>query len=131
MVLKKTLASIFGLAFLSFVVVQYNDPDPALWMVIYGIASLLCFMAGFGRINPKLLWAAALLFMVGGIWMWPVKYEGVSIGGGDINNIEEARESLGLFLCTLAFAGIALAERLHLRRALRLQQLQKARWANL
>lgn len=113
--LKKLLAAFFGLAYLSFVVLQYNDPDPALWMAIYGVAALLCFGVVAGKTAPAILWAAAVLYTLGAVYMWPSKYEGVQIGGGDIRNIEEARESLGLLLCAASFAILALLQQRHNR----------------
>ncbi len=103
MYIKKPLGIFFGLIFLSFVVVQYNDPDPAIWMVIYGIAALLGFLSAFNKVPVLVLLAATVLYIAGGVYMWPVHFEGVSIGGGNISNVEEARESLGLFLCSLSF----------------------------
>lgn len=130
MLLKKLTAILFGLVFLSFIALQYNDPDPMIWMIVYGIAALLCFAIAAGKATTGILWAAAAVFAAGGIIMWPERFEGVSIGGGDIKNIEEARESLGLFIGTIVFAGFALAESYGFRRRERLQQLQKTKWAN-
>ncbi|TPE43079.1 transmembrane 220 family protein [Pontibacter mangrovi] len=130
MLLKKISANAFGLVFLSFVVVQYNDPDPLVWILIYSFAAVLCLLTAAGKVAPNMLWSAAMLYAVGGIYMWPEHFEGVSIGGGDIKNIEEARESLGLFLCALVFAGFALYERFALYRTMREQALQRAKWAS-
>ncbi|MHA6250233.1 transmembrane 220 family protein [Pontibacter sp. CAU 1760] len=104
----KAIGILFGLVLLSFVAVQYNDPDPALWMAIYAIAALMSFMAAFGKVGPVVLLAAAALYLAGGIYMWPSQFEGISIGGGELKNIEEARESLGLFLCVAVFLALAL-----------------------
>ncbi|MCJ8166719.1 transmembrane 220 family protein [Pontibacter sp. E15-1] len=103
MLLKKIVGIFFGVLFLTFVVMQYNDPDPAIWMTIYGIAAALNFMAAFRTPRQSIFLLAAAVYIAGGIYMWPARFEGVSIGAGDINNIEEARESLGLFLCSLSF----------------------------
>ncbi|MFD2515303.1 transmembrane 220 family protein [Pontibacter locisalis] len=110
--LKKIVATLFGLTFLSFVIVQYNDPDPALWMIIYAIAALLCLASAFYKVNHTLLWIAATVFLAGGIYMWPEKYEGLGIGEGDIKNIEEAREALGLMFCTVAFLSLIVLDKL-------------------
>ncbi|ARS34482.1 transmembrane 220 family protein [Pontibacter actiniarum] len=130
MVLKKSLAIFLGIAFLSFVAVQYNDPDPLVWMLLYGVAALLCFLSAFNRAPRTVLWVGAVLYALGGVYMWPALFEGISIGSGNIKNIEEARESLGLFLYSLSFASLDLLARQQLRRQLRLQQLQKAKWAH-
>ncbi|MGD8279188.1 MAG: transmembrane 220 family protein [Gemmatimonadota bacterium] len=53
------------LAFLASVAVQYNDPDPLRWVVIYGAAALACARAVTGRsgwILPALVGAAALVW---------------------------------------------------------------------
>ncbi|PRY11217.1 transmembrane family 220 protein [Pontibacter ummariensis] len=130
MALKKILAVCFGIAFLTFVVVQYNDPDPVIWMAVYGMAALLSFAAAFNKANDTLLGIAAALYAAGGVYMWPNMYEGITIGDGDIRNIEEARESFGLFLCTIAFSSYILLN-LYDRRLKRKAQLkQKARWTS-
>ena len=36
---------IFSVLLVLFAIFQYNDPDPILWMVIYGMAALLCFLS--------------------------------------------------------------------------------------
>jgi len=102
MILKKTLALLFGPAYLTFIALQYNAPDPLIWRDTYGVAALLSFAAAFNKENNKVLLAAIILFTLGGIYMWPAKYEGLRVGSGHIKNIEEARESLGLFLCSLS-----------------------------
>ena len=38
-------------AFLFSVAVQYNDPDPIRWMLIYGLAALACILKLMGRLN--------------------------------------------------------------------------------
>ena len=129
--LKKSLALFFGIVFLSFVVVQYNDPDPASWMIIYSIASIGCFMAAYDKLPNALLYTIIVSYIAGGIYMWPVKFEGVSIGGGDINNIEEARESLGLFLASFAFISLLLLDKYNLRNRKAAEIQQKAKWARL
>ena len=129
MMLKKILAIIFGLAFLSFVIMQYNDPDPAFWMTIYGFAAVLCFMAAFNKAPHALLWFTILLCVAGGIYMWPEKYEGLSVGGGEIKNIEEAREALGLLMIAAVFVGFILLDKYNLRSRSAAEQAQKRKWA--
>jgi hypothetical protein len=40
----KTFNYIFGAIFILFALLQINDPDPYLWIPIYGYASLICFL---------------------------------------------------------------------------------------
>ena len=42
---------LFLIIFLYCVVVQYNDPDALLWMGIYGIAALICFLTSLRRLH--------------------------------------------------------------------------------
>lgn len=129
MMLKKILAIFFGLAFLSFVAMQYNDPDPAVWMAIYGAASVLCFLAAFNKAPQAILWVAVILCIAGGIYMWPEKYEGLSVGGGDIKNIEEAREALGLLMIAVVFASFIFLDKYSQRSRNAADQAQKRKWA--
>ena len=39
------------IVFLYMVVVQYNDPDTLLWIAIYGIAAIICFLASRDRLH--------------------------------------------------------------------------------
>jgi hypothetical protein len=42
---------IFLVLFFLSAVVQYNDPDALLWMLLYGIAALICLLTAFGRLH--------------------------------------------------------------------------------
>lgn len=118
MLVKKILGVFFGLVFISFAVVQYNDPDPALWVTIYGIAAALSIAAGFGKISDTVLAVACVIFAVGVIYWWPEQFEGVGDSMRDattgllIRNVEEGRESLGLALCSIAMVSFILLSRL-------------------
>ncbi len=127
--LKKILAILFGLAFLSFVAMQYNDPDPALWMAIYGLSAVLCFLSAFDKAPHGLLWVAIILCTAGTLYMWPDKYEGLSVGSGDIKNIEEAREALGLLLVAAVFGCFIFLDKYTLRSRKAADQLRKTKWA--
>lgn len=105
----KILAVLFTLLFLVFAGVQYNDPDPLIWYVIYGFAALVSLLYVAGRLPTWVAVTAGILFLVGGVFVWPAQFEGVTIGGGDIKNIEEGRESLGLFLTAVIMLVYALS----------------------
>lgn len=98
----KALAIVFALLFIAAAAVQYNDPDAVRWYIIYGMAALASILFALGRL--KLLWALFLCgFFIGfAIYLWPDKFEGVTIGDGDIVNIERGREALGLLIAALA-----------------------------
>ncbi|MBB6610735.1 transmembrane 220 family protein [Pontibacter sp. Tf4] len=99
--LRITTGIILCLLFISFAAMQYNDPDPALWIAIYVVAGAICVLAAFGKLPMVVMAVACAACVIGAFMVWPVKYEGLEVGGGDIKNIEEARESLGLLLIGL------------------------------
>jgi hypothetical protein len=105
----KILSFIFGLMFLAFTVVQFNDPDPILWIDIYGAMAVLSVMAFFNRyikilmlgLGVAYLIYAALLFPSAMVWL---KSADRSLLFDDIAKmqypyIEETREFLGLVIC--------------------------------
>lgn len=97
----KILAFSFSALFIWAGALQYNDPDPILWYVIYGTAALASLLFALKKLS---LWMALILFcvfVIGAYVDWPAQFEGYDIGGGDIKNIEMARESSGLLLCAL------------------------------
>ena len=44
---------IFCFLFISFAALQYNDPDPYVWIPIYGYAAVLCWLAFRKKYYPK------------------------------------------------------------------------------
>ena len=56
---------LFTLAFVLSALVQFNDPDPAQWIVIYSLAALVCVL-GFFRSST--VWAPALVGAGALIW---------------------------------------------------------------
>lgn len=95
---------LFLLMFLMSVAVQYNDPDPLLWMAIYGAAAVACALS-LARRLPR--WLPIVIALVAILWSlriaprvlgtvpfldmfaaWEMKDTG----------IEESREMYGLLL---------------------------------
>jgi hypothetical protein len=108
----KVVNFLLALLFLVFAFVQVNDPDPLLWILIYGNMAVLSILAMF-KIHFK-YWVllSALVFIIyatilaGGAWQWwqsPDK----SLLFDDLAKmqniyIEETREFLGLIICLAA-----------------------------
>lgn len=94
--------------FLVFAFLQVNDPDPVLWILIYGAMSVVCVMAIFESYNRKLLVALMMLFSVYCYFLWPgvsewLRQEDKSVLFDDVMKmehlyIEESREFLGLII---------------------------------
>jgi len=59
----------FFIVFILFAVVQYNDPDPYLWVPIYLYPALLCFLKFIQKpISRIAYWAGFLVFGVYAIY---------------------------------------------------------------
>lgn len=100
----KYLPLVFAFLFVLFAAVQYNDPDPQIWVPIYGFAAMACVMA-YTRIGRPWLFALmAVTYLGAAIWQWPPAFEGFLLNevGMKTMNIELARESGGLAVCALA-----------------------------
>ncbi len=94
-----------GLMFILFVwaaVVQYNDPDPVLWMAIYGAAALCCALYVAGRLPMRLAAALSGLYVLGAVYlMLRVLGPGSffdDTGREMMGLMEESREMLGLWI---------------------------------
>ncbi len=93
-------------------IVQYNDPDAALWYFIYGIAALASILFYLNRLHFALALVLGIAYIIGAIFLWPEKWEGLSIGEGNIDNIERGREALGLLITGLIMFMYALRKRI-------------------
>ena len=85
-----TLLFIYALA------VQYNDPDPALWVAIYGLAAV----AGLLSLTKRLPWIFPVLLGMVCLAAGLVLSLRV-IGQQTLLGSEEGREMLGLFVTAL------------------------------
>jgi hypothetical protein len=109
---KPWLNSLVALIFLLFAAVQYNDPDPFRWMMVYGGVSVVYILAIFGKYNRPIVWLgiAAIVIWMGlllpDFWNW-VKIGSPNIAGqmkAETPYIEFTREFFGLMLAGLALA---------------------------
>lgn len=91
-----------GIIFTLSALVQFNDPDPLVWITIYGVAALVSFL-GIKHIVPWWVYLVlSIAYLVGSIDQWPPHFEGIffnELAKMRNMNIEEARESLGLAIC--------------------------------
>ena len=110
--LFKILSLIFAILFVIAAYVQWNDPDATLWYFIYGVAALASVLFFLNKLHFVIALILAVLYILGTITLWPAKWEGLSIGDGDIDNIERAREALGLLITGLVMIIYAVQKRL-------------------
>jgi hypothetical protein len=102
----KALAVIFAL----FAAVQYNDPDPVQWMMIYGGVAVNAVLMS---VNKPIKWLMWVVLAVSGLWcasLAPHFFNWMKMGYPSIVTtmkaeqpwVELVREFLGLFLSFLA-----------------------------
>jgi hypothetical protein len=99
----RAAAGVMCALFLLSVAVQYNDPDPWLWMPLYGLAAALAGLAATGRLP---LWpnAAALVLFGACFAVWAPTLVGARREAFTSFEMREAgdeapREAVGLALC--------------------------------
>lgn len=113
----KIVNFILAIMFLAFAFLQVNDPDPILWILIYGAMAAVCIMAIFDYYIPMLMAVLVIGYVIYCVLLWP----GFSVWLASVDKamlfsdiakmeniyIEESREFLGLVICiaTLSFYG--------------------------
>jgi hypothetical protein len=105
----KILKIFFAVLFLLFSLVQINDPDPLLWIVVYGSMMIVSIMAIYNRYPTRFMVIMASGFLI----MTVIYFDGFSTWLNSADRallfddlakmqfpyIEEAREFLGLLIC--------------------------------
>jgi hypothetical protein len=107
----KILNFVLAAMFLLFAFVQINDPDPVLWILIYGAMAVLAILAMF-NLHPRriilillVLFAAYSMVYAEGVMEW-LRQEDKGALFDDVAKmehlyIEQAREFLGLWVCII------------------------------
>jgi hypothetical protein len=100
----------FVFVFVVFAALQYNDPDPYIWVPIYLYAAVLCWYASRNKFYPKAyiagmivyaLYAAYKIFDQNGLLDWINKHHAEDIAAtmkAEKPWIEESREFFGLLI---------------------------------
>ncbi|HEY6977858.1 MAG TPA: transmembrane 220 family protein [Chitinophagaceae bacterium] len=100
----------FCIVFVLFAAVQYNDPDPYIWIPIYLYAAVLCWLAFRNKFYPPAyllgiavyaLYATYKIFDQNGLIDWITKHHAENIAEtmkAEKPWIEEAREFFGLII---------------------------------
>ena len=105
----KILNFILALLFLVFAFVQVNDPDPILWILIYGNMAVLCVLAMFSLHYKKWILGTGVLYLIYAAFLFPGAWEWLQspdrsllfddLAKMQYRYIEETREFLGLVIC--------------------------------
>jgi hypothetical protein len=105
--LQTYLGGIFAIAFVLFTYWQLNDPDPILWVPIYGVATYVSIQAFRHKTNSELLIVLFVLSATAGLQIWSemTAWEGFITDGLSMKtmNQELAREAVGLWITSLSF----------------------------
>jgi hypothetical protein len=97
-----------GLFLLVFAAVQFNDPDPMLWIMFYAVGAFICISSAFIFTKRTSLAMLVYIFICIGfaIFNWPNEWLGFDQKFSVPNiNVERARESCGLLISAL-FTGV-------------------------
>ena len=92
----------FSLLFLFSAILQYNDPDPLIWIAIYVAATALSVGFALGKMGPLLPLVAGILALAGAFYTFPAPFVGFEFQQGMINNeVEAGSEAFGLFIVSV------------------------------
>jgi hypothetical protein len=94
----KYLKYSFCVILILFAGVQYNDPDPIIWIASYLYSAILIFQNVRLKIQSTQLYLVSIVYFLWAINVFPPQWEGVTLDtmGMKTINIELGRESLGL-----------------------------------
>ena len=121
----KVFNIVFIVLFVLFAALQYNDPDPYIWVPLYLFAAFLCYQALRKNRQPALFitglciyvtYALYLLFDKTGVLNWIQEHDAENIAQSMKATkpwIEETREFFGL----LIMIAVLLINLLHLQKA--------------
>ncbi len=99
------LAILFAFCFFLSAYVQLNDPDPLVWIILYGFPALVSLFFLKKRLPSAAYLALALIYLAIAIFQWPPEFEGFLFGEVEKMrslNIELARESFGMGIVSAA-----------------------------
>jgi Transmembrane family 220, helix len=110
----KYLFGFLSFVFTLFAILQYNDPDPLVWILLYGASAVHFALAAFGRSFRPTLWATALVSAVWMALLIPSVITWIQDGMPSIVTtmkadkpwVELVRECLGLFLNLVSSASL-------------------------
>jgi len=109
-VVLKLFNIFFCIVFILFAAVQYNDPDPYIWIPIYLYTAILCWLAFRNKYFPGAyllgvgvyaIYGVYKFFDQNGVWDWMTKHHATNIAGtmkAEQPWIEETREFFGLVI---------------------------------
>jgi hypothetical protein len=105
---------VLAVMFLAFAFLQLNDPDPFIWILIYGIMAVTCVLAAFEFYSRKFLIVVLVLYVayslvyIPGLLEWLSMENKTDLFSEEMKEshpyIEQSREFLGLMICVAVLA---------------------------
>ncbi len=97
---------VLAVLFFLFAAVQYNDPDPVYWMLMYGGVCILYVLAALGRSNRPAAWVGLAVSLIWAATYIPDFWDWIQMGMPSIVEtmkaekpyVELTREFLGLLI---------------------------------
>ena len=103
--LHQVLSTLFTIVFGWFALAQFNDPDPLIWIGLYGFVSLVNAMAIFSFFPKRSIMLGMIVLSIGCLYLSPSLIEWISSGDSLIDGmspdrmyVEESREFLGMLM---------------------------------
>lgn len=110
----KIISVLLSLMFVSFVSVQFDDPDPVLWVLIYSNMAIICAWSVFREPVNYWIWGSGVVYFIYAVFLFPgaidwFKSPDRSLLFDDLAKmqypyIEETREFLGLVISLLVLS---------------------------
>jgi len=108
--MNKVIDIIIALVFILFAIVQWNDPDPWIWILMYLCVAAIPIMKITGRRNKYYEYGLFVLLTIGLVTYIPSIYQWLQDGMPSITTemkadtpyVEWVREALGLLISVIA-----------------------------
>jgi membrane-bound ClpP family serine protease len=109
----KILKALIIIIFVLFAILQYNDPDPYLWIPVYLYPAYLVFRSLSEKGIVEVFSFVAIVYIFWAVNVFPAEWEGVLLNevGMKTVNIELGRESLGLGLVGLVLLALSISRK--------------------
>lgn len=111
----KILCWVIAVLFVAFAWVQYNDPDPLIWMLVYGAVAVVYALAALDKPHRKLALGVCIGTVGWALTYVPAFWDWIQMGAPSIVEtmkaekpyVELTREFLGLVLAAAASGWLA------------------------
>jgi membrane-bound ClpP family serine protease len=97
-ILFKILGVLCTILFIVSAALQYNDPDPLIWILIWGLAAMISILFLLNKISFTITMILGVLSLIGFIYIYPSNFQGFDLKNGDAESIELGREAFGLLI---------------------------------